>query len=330
MYKILFPRKEGKSQTDWFPVSMLTSTTRNAQILRKKKAKGKANNIESAQGQAQKQQREQISDKTVDFEISSEMVDSVDQAIMKNVQKTCKNIPKLKCYPKRNRTNVQPNNNYFSEKDTDPAIKQSIRDTNDTNDKFNKISNEMKKRMLEMHNVKADGNCFFRAISRQIFGDEELHLQVRLKAIQKILSTPEDYVQFLDEEDVDLNQFISKNINNYEWADNLIIKATIDAYNINMRLIRPNQSDTVITPRCESKEVRKEAILGCINEYHNVSSEPIDQIATTQPDDLYDVTFNIENFDDGDKSLNNVSEQELMTMDEIIVNVSTATICTLL
>ena len=97
-----------------------------------------------------------------------------------------------------------------------------------------------------------------------------------------------------------------------------------------MRLIRPNQSDTVITPRCESKEVRKEVILGYINEYHYISSEPIDQIATTQPDDLYDVTFNIEKFDDGDKSLNNVSGQELMAMDEIIVNVSTATICTLL
>ena len=97
-----------------------------------------------------------------------------------------------------------------------------------------------------------------------------------------------------------------------------------------MRLIRPNQSDTAITPRCVSKEVRKEVILDYINEYHYISSEPIDQIATTQPDDLYDVTFNIEKFDDGDKSLNNVSEQELMAMDEIIVNASTATICTLL
>ena len=181
------------------------------------------------------------------------------------------------------------------------AIKQSIRDTNDTNDKFNKISNKMKKRSLEMHYVKANGNCLFRAIFHQIFGKEEFHLQVRMKAIQKILPTTEDDVQFLDEEDVDLNQFINKNINNYEWADNLIIKATVDVYNINMRLIRPNQSDTVITPRCESKKVRKEVMLGYINEYHYVSSEPMKQIATTPPDDLYDVTFIIEKFDDGDK-----------------------------
>ena len=152
-----------------------------------------------------------------------------------------------------------------------------------------------------MHNVKADENYFFRAISHQIIGNEELHLQVRMKAIQKILSTTEDYVQFLDEEDVDLNQFINKNINNYDWADSLIIKTTVDVYNINMRLIRPNQSDTLITPRCESKKVRKEVILGYINGYHYVSSEPINQIATTPPGDLYDVTFIIENFDDGDK-----------------------------
>ena len=64
-----------------------------------------------------------------------------------------------------------------------------------------------------MHNVKADGNCFFRAISHQIFGNEELHLQVRTKAIQNILFTTEDYVQFLEEEDVDLNQFINKTNN---------------------------------------------------------------------------------------------------------------------
>ena len=107
MYKISFQRKEGKSQTDWFPVSMLTSTTRNEEILRKKKAKGKANNFESktlgAQDQAQKQQEEQTSDKNVDFEMSSEVVDSVDHAIMKIAHEVFnKNIPELKCYPKRN------------------------------------------------------------------------------------------------------------------------------------------------------------------------------------------------------------------------------------
>ena len=101
----------------------------------------------------------------------------------------------------------------------------------------------------------------------------------------------------------------------------------MDVHNINMLLIRSNQSDTVITPRCESKRVRKEVILGYINEYHYVSSEPMNQIATTPPDDL---TFIIEKFDDGDKSLHNLSEQELSAMDEIIVNVSTATICALL
>ena len=58
------------------------------------------------------------------------------------------------------------------------AIKQSIRDTNDTNDKFNKISNKMKKRSLEMHSVKADGNCFFRAIYSPNLWEQELHLKV--------------------------------------------------------------------------------------------------------------------------------------------------------
>ena len=72
--------------------------------------------------------------------MSSEVVDSVDHAIMKNAHEVFnKNIPELKCYPKRNRTNVQPDNNYFSEKDMNRAIKQSIRDTNDTNDKLNKF-----------------------------------------------------------------------------------------------------------------------------------------------------------------------------------------------
>ena len=42
--------------------------------------------------------------------------------------------------------------------------------------------------------------------------------------------------------------------------------------------------------------------------------------------DLYEV----EKFDDGNRSLHNLSGQELRAMDEIIVNVSTATICVLL
>ena len=80
---------------------MLKSTTRNEEILRNKKAKGKANNFESktlgARDQAQKQQQEQTSDKNVDFEMSSEVVDSVDHAILKNAHEVFnKNIPELK------------------------------------------------------------------------------------------------------------------------------------------------------------------------------------------------------------------------------------------
>ena len=119
--------------------------------MEKKEGEGKSvSKTLGAEGQAQKQQQGQTSDK------------NADHAIIKNAHEVFnKNIPELKCNPKRNRTSVQSNNNYFSEKDINRAIKQSIRDTNDTNDKFNKISNKMKKRSLEMHNVKADGNCFF-------------------------------------------------------------------------------------------------------------------------------------------------------------------------
>ena len=93
MYKIHFKGRKIKARQIGFQFLCL----RQQQGMRKKKAKGKANNFASttlgAQDQAQKQQQEQTSDKNVDFEMSSEVADSVDYAIMKNAHEVFNTCP---------------------------------------------------------------------------------------------------------------------------------------------------------------------------------------------------------------------------------------------
>lgn len=54
---------------------------------------------------------------------------------------------------------------------------------------------------LVVHPIVGDGNCLFRAISHQIYGDEERHFAVRLACVAEMERDPDNYAPFLLDED---------------------------------------------------------------------------------------------------------------------------------
>lgn len=95
----------------------------------------------------------------------------------------------------------------------------------------------------ECKDMKHDGNCFFHAIADQLALQHLVHLgadhkALRAKALAYIFDHQDEYKNYLDEHDGDINNFIGKNIDPGNWADHLIISAMSRALNVNIVIVR--------------------------------------------------------------------------------------------
>ncbi|CAF1381764.1 unnamed protein product [Rotaria magnacalcarata] len=79
-----------------------------------------------------------------------------------------------------------------------------------------------------------DGNCFFRAISHQLFGDETHHRRLRSDAISYITRNTSSFESFVSDEDTSIYDYISRMNKNYTYADHLVIMATASILNQNI------------------------------------------------------------------------------------------------
>ncbi len=105
------------------------------------------------------------------------------------------------------------------------------------------LQNEAKQFGYECRETPHDGDCFFHAIVDQLAlrGLPDLGTspnEIRAHAVDYILTHLNDYKDFLDQHDGDINDFISRNIDMGAWADHLIISALSRALNINIVIIR--------------------------------------------------------------------------------------------
>ena len=81
-----------------------------------------------------------------------------------------------------------------------------------------------------------DGNCFFRAVSRMMYTSDEFHQMVRNQAIERVNDYVEDYQDFFLYEYNSPEEYIDHMSRNGSWADNVIIRATADALQIQIQI----------------------------------------------------------------------------------------------
>ena len=120
-----------------------------------------------------------------------------------------------------------------------------------------------------------DGNCFFRALSHQLFGDAESHQIVRQAATDQVLRNPELYTESLINNDI--QHFVLSLSKDREWANNHAIQAAADAFGVSIEIINSNSVSfapvTVLPQGIPQNLVNKRIILGHIDQVHFVSTE---------------------------------------------------------
>lgn len=89
--------------------------------------------------------------------------------------------------------------------------------------------------VLEMQ---GDGNCQFRAISMNLYGNQDQHMVVRSKVVNHMLQFRDEFQAFLNE---DWDRYIRDMKQSGTWGDELTLKACCDAYQILINVITSDE-----------------------------------------------------------------------------------------
>lgn len=97
------------------------------------------------------------------------------------------------------------------------------------------FSASLHRRKLTIRDVANDGNCFFRAVSDQLYGSEQFHDKLRQRACDYLLRNKHSFKDFIDDEQ-SFDEYVADKRNDGVWADNLELQAISMACGVNIRV----------------------------------------------------------------------------------------------
>lgn len=79
--------------------------------------------------------------------------------------------------------------------------------------------------------MEADGNCFFRALADQRYGDESRHAEVRRRVVARVEARREAFAPFV-EDDETFDEYVERMARDGEWAGHLEVNAATAALRV--------------------------------------------------------------------------------------------------
>jgi hypothetical protein len=101
------------------------------------------------------------------------------------------------------------------------------------------LTNLLNEYQLIEHIVLADGNCQFRAIAYQLYGDENKYEFIREMICKHMCEQPTNYNQFLYDES--WSSYSTRIKRNKEWGDNITLQACANIFGKYILVISHNQ-----------------------------------------------------------------------------------------
>jgi len=137
------------------------------------------------------------------------------------------------------------------------------------------IKSRLAEQGLRLLDVGGAGDCFFRAVSHQLYNDPSYHVHVRTAGVQYMTNNPERFVESNTESS--WLRYLSNMSHQGTWADALIIQAVADALNLTINITESNEGFvpiTIISPTT-SWDSSVEINIGHLEETHYVSTQRI-------------------------------------------------------
>ena len=91
---------------------------------------------------------------------------------------------------------------------------------------------------MKLVNVRRDGNCFFRAIAHQLYGDQSQRQEVREATGQEVIKNSNRYRNFVTGS---FNKYVSNLSTDRGWADNAAIQATSNVFRMSIEILNDSE-----------------------------------------------------------------------------------------
>ncbi len=125
---------------------------------------------------------------------------------------------------------------------------------------------------LSAIDVGGGGDCFFRAVSHQLYGNPNSHLSIRTLAVNYLVQNPDQFIESNTEHS--WQGYLNNMSCQGTWADAIIVQAVANCLNLTIYIVESNESFaplTVIQPINLTAECRN-IVIGHIDETHYVST----------------------------------------------------------
>lgn len=109
-------------------------------------------------------------------------------------------------------------------------------DDDSTTSDLERLTKGLKKHGLGVRDVRRDGNCFFRAISDQLYGTEEHYGYLRQLCCEYMDEHEDDLAPFLDDTDQSFEDYVDHMRNDGIWAGNIEIHVSSIICNRDIRI----------------------------------------------------------------------------------------------
>ena len=102
---------------------------------------------------------------------------------------------------------------------------------------------------LSTLDVGGAGDCFFRAVSHQLYGEPRYHMNIRCVGVQYMRTNPERFIESIAGDS--WARYVADMSTQGTWAEALVIQAVADAFHLTINIVETNERfapHTVISP----------------------------------------------------------------------------------
>ena len=123
--------------------------------------------------------------------------------------------------------------------------------------------------------VGGGGDCFFKSVSHELYGNSNNHAEIRALGVKYLKDNPERFIESIV--GTSWSQYLTNMSLQGTWANHIIIQAVADAMNLNIHIIESDSNFrevTVVEPANATTNIRT-IYIGHIGQMHHVSTCPI-------------------------------------------------------
>ena len=125
---------------------------------------------------------------------------------------------------------------------------------------------------LRLLDVGGTGDCFFRAVSYQLYGDPGHHLKIKQGGINYLRTKPENFIESNTHSSWD-DYLVNMSLQG-PWCDAIIVQAVAESQNLRIHIVESNENfsdTTLIEPAHSLQQPPTTIYLVHVNEEHYVS-----------------------------------------------------------